>query len=580
MPNRAHALLPAAFFLWAAWRVWTLYYARFRFVAITDPDAEDYAQIALQLFLGRGLQHTHGVWGALREVFFGTGLTSRTIPLCGLEYLRQTGGDPSGAANWPNLHRFPFMPLVEWGLFHLYGPTDRALSAASGLFYVASVPFLYLLGRRVFGAWPAVLGATLYLFSPLALGASLSGLTEQAASFFLIVVLLLLTGPRNRAAILLAGLLWGVAFWNRYTTALLALPFCVYLWVQDRSRGVGNAAVFLLAMAAAVAPEAVRNYRLAGDPLFSLTATLMLPYKSAVAPTIHWWYVPVYARGSDILLAWPGPMLDKWRHELYCGWRYLPLTLGLQHVYPFFVLSLFLRTESTRQHRLRCLAITLMVLHELTLPLLSNIVRYYAYLSPLLILLAAWAACVVARCVQPLLVPVVARQPYTALTVRAVPALLAFLVVAGPMVLGWIDLEGEPPKMVLTRSLVDTYRSHMQVVRALVPADEVVLSNAPWSVAWRADRKSIPLPPGPSLVPFLSREYGVPVGAIYLTPRSVGAWEAAHAGAWEAVRTGDREVAGFRLARRFADGAVLLLRENTGGGHPPSARSAHSAGTG
>ncbi len=290
LTERERALLPAfGLFLLAA-LVWRWYYYRYRFIAISDPDAEDYAQIALQLFKGRGLG-------------------SRVMPLCGLEYLRQTGGDPAGGTVWPNLHRFPFMALVECGFFHLYGhASDRALSTATGVFFIASVPLVFLLGRRVFGAAVGAVAAILFLCSPMALGASISGLTEQAATLFMLATVLLLTGRRSRPALAFAGILWGVSFWNRYTGASLALPFAIYLWAQDRRRAPGNLAAFLLPMAAAMAPEMIRNVRLAGDPLFSLTAALMVPYKSAVAPTVHWWYVPTYMKPTDVLLAWPGAM--------------------------------------------------------------------------------------------------------------------------------------------------------------------------------------------------------------------------------------------------------------------------------
>lgn len=533
----SRAWLPVAIFLFLAWAAWRYYYWRNHFIAVRDPDAEDYAQIALQLFLGRGMG-------------------SRTLPLCGLEYLRLSGANPGGGIFWPDLHRFPFMPLVEAALFHLYGPTDRACSVASGIFYIASVPLVYLLGRRVFSNVVGILGALFYLLCPLTLGYSISGLTESASTFFIVSVLLLLTGKRSRGVLFLAGLLWGIAYWNRYTVAMLSLPFCVYLWVQDRRRAPGNVATFLLAMAAGMAPELWRNFQMTGDPLFSLTATLMVPYKSTVAPYVHWWYVPLYLKPTQILLAWPGAIWAKWVNECYNGWRYLPLLLGHGALYPFLLLALFLRAENVEQRRLRLLTLALLLMHELTLPFLSNIVRYYAYLSPLLILFACWSLVCVAQVLWPRLWPLDAAAGGR----RKAGAAAVLLVLAAPMFIGWMNLRGPAPKLDLTNVLVDTWRSHMKVIQAMVGKNEVVLCDAPWSVAWHADRKSVPLPPGPALVPQLAQDYHLNIGAIYFTPRQVGEWESVDARGWEDVRDGVREIPGFRVGHRFRDGALLLVR--------------------
>lgn len=546
LPEAARVAIQAASLFLLAWLVWRWYFFRYALRAISDPDAEDYAQIARQLALGRGF-------------------TSLTMPLCGLEYLRQVGADPSGQPFWPNLHRFPFMALVEAGLFRLLRPSDHTLSLASGGFYLASVPLVFLLGRRVFGNGIGLVGAVLYLFSPPALGASISGLTEPAATFFLVATLLLLTPPRQWTGVALAGLLWGIAFWNRYTCAMLALPLCLYLWAQDRRRAPCHVAVFLGATIAAMAPEALRNVRLAGDPLFSITAALMVPFKSPVAPYVHWWYVPVYVKPLHVLLAWPGAIANKWLHEFYGGWRHLPLLLGLEHLYPLLLLSLFLRAENATQHRLRLLTLALVGLHELTLPFLSNIVRYYAYLSPLLLLFATWGGFALVQRVESVLWPP-ASNPHLGFSLfrRTPSAMAALLLLGSPMVVGWIKMDGPRPRHDPAHSLVDAVRSHMLAIREAIPPEKIVISNAPWSIAWRARRKAVPLPPGPSLVPFLEREYHLDVGGIYLTPRTIGSWETPNWGAWEAVRAGAREVPGFAIAQRFRDGAVLLVKDRGG----------------
>lgn len=194
--------------------------------------------------------------------------------------------------------------------------------------------------------------------------------------------------------------------------------------------------------------------------------------------------------------------------------------------------------------------------------------RYYAHLSPLLILFAAWGIQAVARRAGPALFPQAGGRSETSLAGRKLAACLLFVVLASPMVVGWIKLDGPPPKRDLTRSLVDTWRSHMRVVAQEIAPREVVLSNAPWCIAWRAERPSVPLPLGPALMPLLAREYRLDVGGIYFTPRTIGSWETPNWDASEAVRAGKRRVPGFRVARRFRDGALLLVKERAASPHP------------
>jgi hypothetical protein len=142
------------------------------------PGREDYAQIALQLFLGRA--------------------SEPGMPLCVL-LPPQVGGDPA-AARLPQPHRFP---LCRWwnGALPVLWPHRPALRRRRGSSHRLR-PAARSPRRRVFGAPVGAMGRSL-LCSPWP-SAPATAATPERRHLLPLATVLLLTGPRSRPG-LLAG---------------------------------------------------------------------------------------------------------------------------------------------------------------------------------------------------------------------------------------------------------------------------------------------------------------------------------------------------------------------------------------
>ena len=223
---------------------WYYYYSH-AFLALPYNDALDYASMARNISLGRGF-------------------TSRYLtPLSLMHY-----GEP-----YPNLWRGPLWPLFLAGCFKLFGATDPVVAAAGGFFYLAAIPPLFLLGRIIMSATTSFLSCLLYLFSPLALFYSISGMTESMALFLMACWIYLLFKAPGRGSLffLLTGGVAGLFYLARYN-ALVFLPLSLlYLWFFDREKGrIPKLIIYLGGWLLVVSPWLWRNFQLLGNPFFSL----------------------------------------------------------------------------------------------------------------------------------------------------------------------------------------------------------------------------------------------------------------------------------------------------------------------
>ncbi len=228
--------------------VWYYYY-RHAFMALPYNDAMDYASMARNISLGRGF-------------------TSRYLTPLSLAHY----GPP-----YPNLWRGPLWPLFLAGCFKLFGATEPVVAAAGGFFYGAVLPPLFLLGSKIMNRAAAFCGCLLYIFSPLALFYSISGMTEPLALFLLVcwVYLLLLAPGRSPFFYLFTGGAAGLFYLARYN-ALIFLPLSLfYLWFCGRKyekNQFPKLIVYLAGWLLIAAPWLWRNFQLLGNPFFSLQA--------------------------------------------------------------------------------------------------------------------------------------------------------------------------------------------------------------------------------------------------------------------------------------------------------------------
>jgi 4-amino-4-deoxy-L-arabinose transferase-like glycosyltransferase len=504
----------------AAVLLWIPYYGHVRNVALLNPDAQDYAQIA-------------------RNVARGEGMITQTMPLSGLEWMRQSGrlGRP-----WWNVHRFPLPCLVEAGLFRIFGATDFAASLFSALFFFAAIPLVFLFARRLFPLRVALLATVLFTFGGGPMKDSVTGLTEPAATFLFLAALYLVMWPRRWWSIALAGLVTGLGFLNRSSVVLYGIPLLFLVWQTRKTRPWRAVLAFCVPGAVVIAPWLWRTYLVAGDPMFSLTSSLMVPYMTDVSQGTHGWYLFQYETAGQFIRAHPLSVLKKWFTQFGGLWWQDMGEIGdMPMLLPFAALSL-LRPYAGAAGRLRRWLFLVFAIHFVVLSLLSNIPRYYALFAPFIAIFAADILVGVWEMLRP-------RASRRGLAVFAAAAI--------PLVAGWLSVFGPPQPFRRDRVRFETRPENAAWLRENTPHGALILSDIPWSVAWYADRRSLSIPPTPDQIGRYADYQLQPAGIYLKAPHAIldlpKGWNA-----WRRVQFGGRPLDGYRLAHTFADGSVYF----------------------
>lgn len=452
---------------WANWVMWgalfcvplllVLTYQHLRFVGLNNPDALDFAQLGRNLSFGRGF-----VTFILRPL----ALTHGSNPL------RQ-----------PEMTHGPLFPFVLALAFGAAGAKDTVASVVSMLFYVLTVPLVFLMGRRLFTPLVGGIAALVFALSPLNLDYAISGLHISFTIFLSTCLFLTLTGlmektnantnpnappvPRGRLA--LAGLLAG-ALYLTDPIFFWILPAIVgtVLWMQKRER-TSWALWFGLPLALLILPWMARNAMTSGNPVFGLRGAEV------------WMNTQVYPASTGYRLL-PGDMvadgglfsalLLKMLTGINQILRSLPQMSG-NWILAFFLPSLFFRftdrtAESVRRTALFCLLslCAAMLLFTVQMPLLFC-------LMPIVLIFS------VAYLVH------LAQQAHLNRRALHFAAGLIALATLYPL-FSEMALSDKPQPHRLAASA-------RLLARQSRPADACV-SDQPWITAWYADRPSLWIP--------------------------------------------------------------------------------------
>lgn len=228
---------------------------RHGFAGLVNPDAMDYAQLGRNLGAGRGFS------------------TSILRPLA-----LTHGADP---LHQPDVTHGPLYPFVLALAFGALGAKESVAAGVSGLFYLLTLPLIYLLGARVFSRTVGVIAALGFAVNTLTLQMAISGTPMTLYMFVMTALLLVLYGLASRVAqkpeersprglLVGAGLLSG-ALYLADPVFVFALPALIGIVpVVCRRDRFAATAVFCAALSAVALPWMVRNAVLTGNPVFGL----------------------------------------------------------------------------------------------------------------------------------------------------------------------------------------------------------------------------------------------------------------------------------------------------------------------
>jgi 4-amino-4-deoxy-L-arabinose transferase-like glycosyltransferase len=460
------------------------FYFNFRFAGLANPDALDYAHLGRNISSGRGF-----VTYILRPL----ALTHGDNPL------RQ-----------PDVTHGPLYPFILALAFGAFGAKEIVAAAVSGLFYLLTIPVLYLLGARAFSRSVGVIAALVYMVNALMLEYAASGLHITLYVFLTSALVLALyniaaraqdreagqVGRLPKALLILAGVLAGALYLTDpffFWAVPVGLGSVVWL---NRSQRLPAAGWFLLPLALLVVPWLARNWTLTGNPVYGLRG-LEVWMQTPSYPGFD-----AYRMAVDELVP-GGRLFQEVLKKSAIGFGQIIRSLPeatTSWVLGFFIVGLFFRFPNeaagkTRRILLFCLlglVATGLIFRVDGILFMSVVPVACVFGAALLVHLAQGAQ--------------MRRPAQVALT------LVAASIVAYPL---FSDM------LLVPRARPSDEAATARSLSEVIPPGEVTLSDQPWVLAWHADRPALWIPKNDQNVKaYRGRFAGT--RWLYLTPQARG----------------------------------------------------------
>lgn len=498
-----------------------------RFDVLRDINALDYAQIA-------------------RHLYRGEGFTTSFIKPLSLVYHRSV-------ENHPDLTYPPLHILSTSVLMHALGPTERAVTHSSGLAFVLTAPLLFFVGLRLFDLRTAALATVFYGANASYLDYAISGLEVSLLCLLLTAALLLAylaasAGRREMVFVAAAGAVMGLVYLTKYVWILAAIPIAVYLLVMNKQRRFARVAVFIGFALIVALPWLVRNYRITGNPIFTLRSTEVLGQTPAhPGNSLYRCYDEYVPSALGFAVRNPRAMLEKVRTGLAALYRGSASLAGT-YLMPFFLVAILVRLGDENFERWRYAIYGSFILVAVALTFLIAAPRLLVPLGPVMTVIATayfW------RLVDQGTGELRGRFKGRAITAAVVILLAAhtfpFLVAVTP---------GRPTGAV-GPSVVQ--RACEQIAER---TEGAILTDMPWAIAWIAERDAVWLPQ--TQVDLRKVEDAVgPFRSLVLTPLlpEVAAAERLEpwADVWRAAVRSDMRHGDFAVRARLADGRWIVF---------------------
>jgi hypothetical protein len=440
------------------------FYAKLTFAGLIHPEALDFAQLGRNLSAGRGF---------MTDVIRPLSLIHGTDPL------RQ-----------PEVVHGPLFPLFLALAFGAVGAKDWAVLLVTGFFFLATLPLVYHLGRRVFTPQIGVLAVVILAINGRMLQFFTSGTHVTLYLFLLTAQLTALYGlaaeVRERDPKVASRLPRGRLILIGALAAGLYLTDPVFIWVLpvalvtvgviEKKRWIPAVGIPLVAFAALAGGWMIRSGSLTGNPIFGLAGHEVFMNTGLYPGDVGYRMLP-----GEMT---PGPeMFDDFMKKVGGGFGDILETLpGLtaSWLLLFFIPSLFFRFSDVAANRLRgAVVATFGALLVGTLALRPQMALFVA-LVPVLLIFSLAFLMHLGRQAK------LSRNSWIAAT-----ALLS-IALGYPLVK---DLALTPHGEGLA------YGEYAQAFAPMTQSREVVLSDQPQTVAWNAGTPCVWLPASDGKVP-------------------------------------------------------------------------------
>jgi len=401
-------------------------------------DSHDYAQLAKNVFQGNG--YATSVLRPIAYRFF------QNLPQ-------------------PEVTRMPGYPYLLSLLFRVTGAQDGSVAFFNGFWCVVLAGCVFLL------AWeltrdPAVSFAASLLTASMQGFLSHSLQAEPNILYAALFTLFFWFYLKRREDYFLHGLCLGILQLVRANTQFVFLAFLLVTLLVASGGIKGkllSVAKLVVGVMAGFSPQMVRNYLVTGTPFFSLYSYSLLMFTKTF-PAYNIWTQLVDVNPFSYIMGNPGEIAAK-----SVRWLFLLIKESIEFYHPVVLLliglPLTLGTANPRVRHLRNMTILSMAIQLLLVLPFGAVPYYFLFFMPLLIVCSVST---IAEHAGKYRLPVFAGQ------------LIIFLVVSVPF---WKSSKPMNPFPAIGAE-----------VAAITNADDVILTDIPWELAWYADRKSIWLP--------------------------------------------------------------------------------------
>ncbi|RJP61321.1 MAG: hypothetical protein C4541_02135 [Candidatus Auribacter fodinae] len=430
-------------------------------IRLAHPDAIDYAQIA-------------------KNVSRGQGVTTNFIRPVSLRYF------PSFEKH-PELTNPPLYSLYLGMILKMFnapsimkGEIDRKIIFyGSGIFFILSVPLMLILANMIVPKNIAHLSVLFYITNTLVLAESITALPTVFLTVLFLIMLIPLASydGDNLLKPVMVGFFLGLCYLTRYSFGLFAIPLFIFFFFRARKFKFLHAMMFLLAFLAVISPWLVRNYRLTGNPFFTLE---FLKYKMFTEPF----------PGN---LAWRSS-LDSIADKNFNFFFFLrKITMGVKEHYsailslmgtfltPFVIVAYFMSGTKSRFDKIKWIILLLfaiqLCLSALFRPGANGILPFFPIFT--IIGVSLFIDLLDLKRVNPF--------------IRLGLVTIFIVLNITPVLFGWM------PKLfdeTMHRKPRLYWEDNIQNIAVGVLPGSVILSDIPWATAWYGDLKSVWLPWG------------------------------------------------------------------------------------
>lgn len=457
-------------------------YFKTAYVGLVHNDALDYAQVGHNISAGRGM-----VTYVLRPL----ALTH------GTNILRQ-----------PDMTHGPLYPFLLALAFGARGASDTVAAGVSSLFYLLTVPLLYVLGLRVFNRTVGLIAAVAFAGSSLMLKYALSGLPVTLNAFLVTTLFLTLynlsagkagqaetaDAPLSTKLLVLTGILSGLLyltdplfFW------LLPVVVMSVLWICGPKRR-GALLKFALPLGILILPWMARNFMVTGNPVFGLRGAELWMYTGVH----HYPGRTGYSLNDEDFIRGPyliPAVIKKMMLGLNSVVEVLP-QISNSWILAFLLPCLFFgyssRSATLLRRTLVCAAVALLVgmlMFQIDMPLLTSLV------PTMLVFSLAY------------MTHLIKQAKLSAWPTWGVGALLGITVLFPAISQMFLEeKQGGLPEASMAKAL-----------NKMVGPNEGVLSDQSEAVAWYADRPAIQIPLNDSRVAEIRTQFPT-TRWLFLTP--------------------------------------------------------------